>query len=1065
MTLLSQPWSGDESGRVVAAASHLSYGVGQSLARTIFFLGPFTLGAITLEALSSLPVNVAAITRYAKGTDGHRRRGSIAVRIAAILAQFAAVAATVLYVAYTHGDTNVTCGAWPHVLVATSAISVTLAVAVFVAQAMQMPRRLPATVFCLLGFLALSQIVVSLAATASWHGRLRPSGAACYLRISRWYGLFSLVPLVALFVAMVTLTTGVTHDRYRYSTSSKATSRTSDRPHDLPSPTTAASKQEEGNIERLYRSARLPLPTRPDGEENVAFQESFLKLHSGSSGTPSMYTAAKANERSIQILLKYISWASFTALALLCGVVIAFLQLSPVLTFAYQPLLVVIPAISANRLCQLRLGSGARHSRPSVSSGDTTHDPSTANNSPFVRAKLALPFQLAYKTTPSRPSTAASVDQSATMGGPAVRAARFINRKISKKSLRPISAHDYASVGEQTLTQRAEEPTRVMRPVSQSLLSTLTPVENLPVDFFETLRKSDLAAAGVMGRAVTEGPGTMPKTQASRYASQFRSVDNLQNMNTSRVEPDGSLFYPLSPGPRSRKATLPRTSSKGGQRGETTTDSKVGASAEEQSDTGRVAGVRVDESTTDTRKEKQHTAPNDGTAGQSKQDGQGGGTAEGVFGLTSRDYASDALSHTIELLEGRAGSKTHSDGISPQPTVISRGSSQLDPDPAAALSRSAQSTELQVPAPAIVMTRPLSIVHDSHQHRSKVNVTEPSHSDVGHSDGEMSEQSHASHSRVRRPRRPPSIRSVGTPSIADMDEDDLKQIMDARGFAREVDRPGQLTREEKFQRALKLRVISQEVPLVIEPPVMEHSPALSGAIGTTDETEASFGLAEISHNPRLQKVEKTGNAPRRNPFASTPRPASFLNNEQRQPSDESNASKPTAITDSSGGSSGDASGNGGRGRTTDSSQSGGLDMDRHTSTARALARGQGRRGGAGGAGTAPSEGSSSGRGDGPVAGRIGIGERGALPEPPVPRLVTKKTDGRGTTASILRPSTTSTSDGLQTSSKSTRKPVPTAGAPKVKMIQRAAPSESEGGSSASGSGSAAGTFGGHQTMI
>lgn len=187
MTLLTQPWSGDEATRLIASASHLSYGTTQSLARAVFFLGPFTLGAVTIEILSTSPANVAACARHlSRGTRDTDRDCPISMLgVVAAASQAAALVALVIYVAYTHGNKGIGCGSWPHALVAVSAISVTLAVAAFVTKALQMPRRLPRLVVCVLVFLALLQVAMALATVASWRGGLRPSGAACYLRISR----------------------------------------------------------------------------------------------------------------------------------------------------------------------------------------------------------------------------------------------------------------------------------------------------------------------------------------------------------------------------------------------------------------------------------------------------------------------------------------------------------------------------------------------------------------------------------------------------------------------------------------------------------------------------------------------------------------------------------------------------------------------------------------------------------------------------------------------------------------------------------------------------------------
>lgn len=141
--------------------------------------------------------------------------------------------------------------------------------------------------------------------------------------------------------------------------------------------------------------------------------------------------------------------------------------------------------------------------------------------------------------------------------------------------------------------------------------------------------------------------------------------------------------------------------------------------------------------------------------------------------------------------------------------------------------------------------------------------------------------------------------------------------------------------------------------------------AADSATATADKTEASFGPAEISHNPRLEKVTQMGAQPRQNPFSAAafsaiewaPRPA-----EVRQDSDESNSSKPTAITDSSKGSSGGSSlGQRSAGATTSSTSHHGQNQNTlHPRPRHYIA----------------AAGSDSVGHD-----RIGVGERGGPPEP------------------------------------------------------------------------------------
>lgn len=332
MTLMTDTCAGQDVTRLVAA-SNLPYGVGQSLARTIFFLGPFTFGAIVLETAASLPSNLGVL--YA-GINARSRQEDFPralVRIAAMFSQATALAAIGIYVVYTHGEARIHCSAWPHALVAMSALAIAFAVVVFVGQAMLMPRNLPRPLVCALGFLLTAQVIATLVTIPSWRGGLRPSGTACYLRISRWYGVASLLPLLAMLAAITTLTIGVTQDHCRRSGFSKASIK---RDSEEAIATTSGARLRDSNAEkhlshteRLYKSAHLRVPGRTKPEQVHAFQESFLKL---SSDGGSIRTAAMEGRQSFRILVKYSAWAVFTSLTLLCGAIIAFMDISPVLT-------------------------------------------------------------------------------------------------------------------------------------------------------------------------------------------------------------------------------------------------------------------------------------------------------------------------------------------------------------------------------------------------------------------------------------------------------------------------------------------------------------------------------------------------------------------------------------------------------------------------------------------------------------------------------------------------------------------------------------------------------------
>lgn len=278
----------------------------------------------------------------------------------------------------------------------------------------------------------------------------------------------------------------------------------------------------------------------------------------------------------------------------------------------------------------------------------------------------------------------------------------------------------------------------------------------------------------------------------------------------------------------------------------------------------------------------------------------------------------------------------------------------------------------------------------------------------------------------------PSAKSV---SLADLDDDELKQVLDARGFA--IDDAGGITRakrlsngsiassrmsrEEAFALALAQRkseadeekrarkaMTSGQRQQQLQAP----APASQAA-----ETESSFGLRDIAGNPRLRQqqeelqedgeveaIRQEGEAQQqgkkqrkekqradtqphsdrnpRKPFFRNILPMgmpertnsstsaaglvgglrkrpSQLSEEERKPSDGSNRSDPTAITSSSGGnSSGQQSSNSGSGGAGNSSVSGDAPSGRMVLVGR----------------------------------RVGVGERGALPEGS--RILSRITSGQ-----------------------------------------------------------------------
>lgn len=183
MPLITELW-GPSPTRVVALNSRLSYGVAVSLARAAYFLGPFALGALIWETFSALPSDLHVNYHLISTRSPFRSAWHTAMTQLAAFSRIVAIIFLSVYLAYTHGDPEIGCDSWPHTLVAMSALATSGSVGCFVLKAVGI-ARIPALVVSLLGFFALSQLAITLGAIAAWTGGLRPSGAACFLRIDR----------------------------------------------------------------------------------------------------------------------------------------------------------------------------------------------------------------------------------------------------------------------------------------------------------------------------------------------------------------------------------------------------------------------------------------------------------------------------------------------------------------------------------------------------------------------------------------------------------------------------------------------------------------------------------------------------------------------------------------------------------------------------------------------------------------------------------------------------------------------------------------------------------------
>lgn len=419
------------------------------------------------------------------------------------------------------------------------------------------------------------------------------------------------------------------------------------------------------------------------------------------------------------------------------------------------------------------------------------------------QSRSPLPFHLSPRRSTSRPSTAATTAE----GWPPRMArsrqmARNLVRQMSGHSLRRKGARDAATSEDvQGFTNRAGAISRPVRPPSQSLLSTMPAVRDLPEGFFETLsmnrpHPSAAESSLSMERSASADPANIRLPPSMRSQNQFRSLRDLQN--ASSVADGGEPpFHSLSPGPRSRRATL-------------TKSTKV-ESAEDSASSRDSPTVMMQNTT------KWFAPPADKTSDSSKatQDDQAVSASPKVRAESLQEMAIAYLAntpvqgtgnpaehrHTLQLLEGRPWTfcePSESSEETSKRSTIRGGDMKQAASSRTSSSPAEQSQRMSQGIGVLESNKANGITFIARQVDQTRSVEAPA-SDAGHSDGELSTQSHTSTStRARRPRKPPSIRSTGTPSIVDVDEDDLKKLMDPRGFAREkFERPA-LTKEERL---------------------------------------------------------------------------------------------------------------------------------------------------------------------------------------------------------------------------------------------------------------------------
>lgn len=130
-------------------------------------------------------------------------------------------------------------------------------------------------------------------------------------------------------MAISTLTVGISQERIRIS-SSRRLQRPKNLPFTPPVDERPAEKTaSESHLDRLYRAAGVEPPNADDAEQVDAIGRSFLKLSNSDAG--SIVSADRHSERSFEALRRFNAWAIPTAVTLLCGCIIAFMDLSPIL--------------------------------------------------------------------------------------------------------------------------------------------------------------------------------------------------------------------------------------------------------------------------------------------------------------------------------------------------------------------------------------------------------------------------------------------------------------------------------------------------------------------------------------------------------------------------------------------------------------------------------------------------------------------------------------------------------------------------------------------------------------
>lgn len=436
MPMVSVPWSDPASVVVILLGEHITEGTASNLSYSISFFGPMLLGgmaweiltvdvAFVLKALISClnysitrsnakkrsrsssnqskesvqshtsmrrapdpnnlvfssfidgPQSEEIQVEDQKPEDTKGNKNLIAFlsffkHFCSFLAKASALAFICLFIAYTHGDHEIQCGSWPHTLAGlAAAASSMINLSIFLNTFIVFPNASRwISVFC--SIFVLGQFGMSFSTIAAWRGGLRPSGIACYLRFSRWVGIYHLgnltflafLPLYLLFRPSPTYVNG-TQSKHKHRDSALSGSS---QVHDAIAPGALSHALSQlnrdkltkrlGNKEKYARDRQDTLASRSDQakgwmtaktaassrDQSSKEEDEKLKRFSNQETEgililPGQPLSSKGNaihsicvSDSNNIWTLYIIWWFTAICTALCGTIISFVEWSAILT-------------------------------------------------------------------------------------------------------------------------------------------------------------------------------------------------------------------------------------------------------------------------------------------------------------------------------------------------------------------------------------------------------------------------------------------------------------------------------------------------------------------------------------------------------------------------------------------------------------------------------------------------------------------------------------------------------------------------------------------------------------